>query len=220
MLPLPAARQAGGCNEGKASPVELVSGVWHGDGCGIVRERQAVRPRQSTYGNSTVNLQEVNVMATALETAEFIHQRHELLRTIHERTESDTIDYLINPVLEHLGFAAEYRMRENQQDRNRPDFSLWSVPVAQRTSTRAKAIIEAKPLGHDLNGRNKSRAERPKDQLQRYVNGYEFSHAGTFGVLTDGAVWHIVRKNSTDKRAPLVKEFNLFGGTLVLQRRV
>ena len=153
-------------------------------------------------------------MATALETAEFIHQRHELLRTIHERTESDTIDYLINPVLEHLGFAAEYRMRENQQDRNRPDFSLWSVPVAQRTSTRAKAIIEAKPLGHDLNGRNKSRAERPKDQLQRYVNGYEFSHAGTFGVLTDGAVWHIVRKNSTDKRAPLVKEFNLFGGTL------
>ena len=153
-------------------------------------------------------------MAMALETAAFIRQRYELLRAIHEYSESDTIDYLINPVLDHLGFTAECRMRENQQDSNRPDFSLWPVPVAQRTGTRAKSIVEAKPLGHDLNGRKKSRTERPKEQLQRYVNGYEFSQTGTFGVLTDGAIWHIVRKNSTDKRAPLVKEFNLFGGTL------
>ena len=143
-------------------------------------------------------------MATAMETAELIHDRYRLLRATHDYSESDTIDYLINPVLDHLGFTAEYRMRENQQDSNRPDFSLWQVPVAQRTSTRAKSILEAKPLGHDLSGRKRSRAERPKEQLQRYVNWYEFSQPGTFGVLTDGAVWHIVRKSATDKRAPLV----------------
>ena len=153
-------------------------------------------------------------MATALETAELIRQRYQQLRAVQEYSESDTIDYLINPVLDHFGFTAEYRMRENQQDKNRPDFSLWQVPVAQRTSTRAKSILEAKSLGHDLSGRGRSRTERPKEQLQRYVNGYEFSQAGTLGVLTDGAIWHIVRKNATEKKAPLVSEFNLFGGTL------
>lgn len=152
-------------------------------------------------------------MATALETADLIHQRYQLLRAIPDYSESDTIDYIINPVLDHLGFTAEYRMRENQQDKNRPDFSLWEVPVAQRTSTRAKSILEAKPLGHDLSGRRRSRTERPREQLQRYVNGYEFSHPGTLGILTDGAIWHIVRKNATEKKAPLVNEFNLLGGT-------
>ena len=152
-------------------------------------------------------------MSTALETAEFLHQRYHTLRAITGYSESDTIDYLINPLLDYLGFTAEYRMRENQQDNNRPDFSLWSVPVAQRTSTRAKSILEAKPLDHDLSGKKKSRSERPKEQLQRYVNGYEFSQPGTFGVLTDGAIWHVVQKNVTDKRAPLVKEFNLFEGS-------
>ena len=148
-------------------------------------------------------------MATALQTAELIHKRYQLLRTIRNYSESDTIDNLINPVLDHLGFTAEYRMRENQQDSNRPDFSLWEVPVAQRTSYIAKSILEAKPLGHDLNGKRRSRTERPKEQLQRYINGYEFSQTGTFGVLTDGAIWHVVRKNATDKRAPLVSELHL-----------
>ena len=152
-------------------------------------------------------------MPTALETAKFLHERHRLLRSIPNYSESDTIDYLINPVLDHLGFTAEYRMRENQQDKNRPDFSLWPVPVALRTGTTASTILEAKPLGLDLTGRKKSRVERPKEQLQRYVNGYEFSQPGTYGILTDGAIWHIVRKNATETRAPLVNELELFRGT-------
>ena len=152
-------------------------------------------------------------MATGLETAELLHERYQLLRATPEYSESDTIDYIINPVLDYLGFTAEYRMRENQQHKNRPDFSLWQVPVAQRTSTRAKSILEAKQLGYNLNGRRQSRTERPKEQLQRYVNGYEFSQPGTLGILTDGAIWHIVRKTATEKRAPLVNEFNLFEGT-------
>ena len=149
-------------------------------------------------------------MATALETAEFIHERYRLLRATQDYSESDTIDYLINPVLDYLGFTAEYRMRENQQDRNRPDFSLWQVPVAQRKSTKAKAILEAKPLGHNLNGMRRSRTERPKEQLQRYINGYEFSQPGTLGILTDGAIWYFVRKNASQQKAPLVSEFKLF----------
>ena len=152
-------------------------------------------------------------MPTALETAQLIHERYELLKASQEYSEADTIENIINPVLDYLGFAPPYRMRENQKDSNRPDMSLWSVLVALRKDAIAKAILEAKPLGHDLNGKGMSRLERPKEQLQRYVNGYEFSQPGTFGILTDGAIWHVVRKNDTEKRAPLVNEWEFFRET-------
>ena len=153
-------------------------------------------------------------MTTAIATAEKLHEHYRLLSRIQNPSEADTIAQLIDPVLEYLEFPTTQQSRENQANGNRPDIILWNKPFAcVRPNEPAQAILEAKPLGHDLDGQGRARTERPKQQLNRYLNGDSRSAPGTIGILTDGRIWHIVRNDAHEKHTPLVGEFQMFGGS-------
>ena len=132
----------------------------------------------------------------------------------HAYSESDTVSHLIDPVLVHLGFPAVNQRRESQLSQNRPDIVIWEDPAQIASGSPATAILEAKSLDTDLNGNGLAREKRPKEQIARYINGYERSSLDTLGILTDGNVWHIVRPVENKRQPRLVKEFRLLDGTL------
>ena len=51
--------------------------------------------------------------------------------------------------------------------------------------------------------------DRPKSQLNRYLNGYPRSAAGTYGVLTNGDTWRVVQRREGETNPRLLKEWRL-----------
>ena len=115
-------------------------------------------------------------------------------------------------MLAFLGYPITHQRRELQSGGNRPDIILWDAPTALAGARPARAVLEAKPLGHDLDGKGKPRAQRPKNQQRRYMTGHPASQPGTYGFLTDGNIWHTVRRNEND-RVELVNEWRLLDET-------
>ena len=148
------------------------------------------------------------MLRTAEETAEQLHRNHQALRGQENYTEADTIDFLILPLLDFWGYPTLHRRREHQHKGNRIDITLYDSPAPRPPRSQARAIIEAKPLGTDLSGRNKARANRPKEQLHRYLEDTPESQPGTYGILTDGNVWHILRRNAAGVNE-LIHEYRL-----------
>ena len=148
------------------------------------------------------------MLRTAEETAEQLHHNHQALRGQENYTEADTIDFLILPLLDFWGYPTLHRRREHQHKGNRIDITLYDSPAPRPPRSQARAIIEAKPLGADLSGRNKARANRPKEQLHRYLEDTPESQPGTYGILTDGNVWHILRRNAAGVNE-LIHEYRL-----------
>ena len=132
--------------------------------------------------------------------------------TAHSYSESDTVSHLIDPVLVHLGYPATKQRRESQLSQNRPDIVIWDDPARMAGGAPATAILEAKSFRTDLNGNGLAREARPKEQIARYINGYERSSPNTLGILTDGNIWHIVRRVENRRQPRLLKEFRMLDG--------
>ena len=130
----------------------------------------------------------------------------------YDFSEADTISHLIDPVLGYFGYTPRHQRREGQIKQNRPDIAVWEEPAHMASGLAATAIIEAKPLGADLNGNGKAKQERPKEQIARYVTGYERSSPNTLGILTDGNIWHIVVPAANRRQSRYLKEILILDG--------
>ncbi len=128
-------------------------------------------------------------------------------------SESDTIANLINPVLEYLGYPPENQRRDGQIRSNRPDIVIWDDPHRMDRGEPATAIIEVKSLDTNLNDNGLARQERPKEQIARYVTGYENADSSTVGVLTDGNIWHLVVPVENRRGVKKLDEFCLLENT-------
>ena len=152
-------------------------------------------------------------MPSSQETTEILHSNRHHLVSLGNYSEADTVLYLIDPVMDYLGYPSIYQARENQQNKNRPDIVFWDVPASLHKMKPANGIVEAKPLKHDLEGKGIPRADRPKNQIKRYLSGHPFSATGTYGILTDGNIWHMMRRGEDPRQAQFVKEWRLVDGT-------
>ncbi len=150
-------------------------------------------------------------MTAAAETAQTLFRNRRNL--IGEPSEANTVLYLIDPVLEFLGYPAPHQNREAQQGDARLDIALYNVPFALAGNRPAAAILEAKRLGHDLYGRNVARSKRPTDQLLRYMQSHDASGYGTYGFLTDGNIWWAYRRVSYDEQPRQIQEWRLLDGS-------
>ena len=153
-------------------------------------------------------------MPTAAETAQTLFANHRNLIVLADYSEQDTVRNLIDPTLDFLGFPGDRQRREFQAGDNRPDIVLYDVPAALAGQRRSVAILEAKPLNADLDGRGSAHSRRPKSQLMRYIIAHPASGPGAYGILTDGNVWHAVRRSEyDDNQANFVQEWRLLDGT-------
>ncbi len=109
--------------------------------------------------------------------------------------EATTLDLLIKPTLEALGYPPEYRIPEHGEQRNRLDDSCYLKPVTDSPGYAA-IIVEAKTLGanFDHHPPGQGRADSPDRQIKRYLERHSASGPNTLGVLTDGAKWRIYRR--------------------------
>ena len=152
-------------------------------------------------------------MPTAQEAAETLHGNRRHLVSLVSYSEADTVLYLIDPVMAFLGYPPIHQVRENQQNKNRPDIVFWDMPAALRKMKAANGILEAKPLGFDLEGKGTPRADRPKSQIKRYLSGHPFSATGTYGILTDGNIWHLMRREEDPRQTRFIREWRLLDET-------
>ena len=151
-------------------------------------------------------------MSTSFETIEKIRKNTEDLLS-YQYSEADTVRYLVDPVLDFLQYPPNQQRREGQLKQNRPDIVLWDSPEQISSGGPAKLILEAKPLYADLSGNGMAKQARPKEQLARYVTGYERGGPDTLGILTDGNIWHVVEAVPDSHRTRFIKEIRLLEGS-------
>ena len=119
--------------------------------------------------------------ARAVETVRWNINRYWGLCTNHE---TNTIDYLVTPLLEGLGWNPKNPgeiVREYPPTGKRWDGRYKKVDVALFEGKNPKVFIEAKRLDRDLGD------PQYMDQLERYA----YSMCGGFAVLTNGQHWQI-----------------------------
>ncbi len=125
--------------------------------------------------------------------------------------EADTRSLVITPVLDALGYPANFRHSEYAEGSNRPDDICYARPVTENPG-HAAAILEAKPYGADFDRpvQPGKRASSPDRQIQRYLKQHSACGPNTVGILTDGARWRIYKRvegpDSPDTE--FVKEYN------------
>ncbi len=109
--------------------------------------------------------------------------------------EAATLDLLIKPTLEALGYPPTHRIPEHGQQRNRLDDSCYLSPVTERPGYAA-IIVEAKQLNADFDRQTpgQGRGNSPDRQIKRYLERHAASGPNTLGVLTDGVRWRIYRR--------------------------
>ena len=110
-------------------------------------------------------------------------------------SETATLDLLIKPTLEALGYPATYRFPEYSWLGNRLDESCFLREVDAEPGLAA-IIVEAKQYGVDFDKvpAGQGRENSPDQQIQRYLKQHKASGPDTFGVLTDGARWRLYRR--------------------------
>jgi len=152
-------------------------------------------------------------MPNAAETARILFANRRNLVGLGAYSEEDTVSHLIDPALAFLGYPVTHQRRELQSGDNRPDIVLYDAPAALAGSRPSAVILEAKPLKHDLSGRGVPRSRRPQNQIRRYLNADHPGGPGTYGILTDGNVWRILRRGGPNENLALVAEWNLLDDT-------
>lgn len=117
-------------------------------------------------------------------------------------SETATLDLLIKPTLEALGYPPTYRFPEYGWLGNRLDESCFLQEVDAKPG-QAAIIVEAKQYGVDFDKAPAGQvsANSPDQQIQRYLRQHKASGPNTFGVLTDGAKWRIYRRAERPSRA-------------------
>ena len=127
----------------------------------------------------------------------------------HLVNEATTLDILIKPTLEALGFPASYRFPEHGNQQNRLDDSCYLRPITSSPG-HAALIVEAKEYGTDFDKVPPSQPSTgsPDRQIQRYLKQHVASGPKTLGVLTDGIRWRIYRRtgNSSNPDIELLAE--------------
>ena len=93
-------------------------------------------------------------MPTACQTAAELFANRKNLDARDKFSEEDTVSHLVDPVLTFLGYPPTHQRRELQSGGNRPDITVYDAPTASAGGKPPRAIIEAKRLGYDLEGRN------------------------------------------------------------------
>ena len=116
-------------------------------------------------------------------------------------SETATLDLLIKPTLEALGYPATYRFPEYGWLGNRLDESCFLQEVDAKPG-QAAIIVEAKQYGVDFDKvpAGQVSANSPDQQIQRYLRQHKASGPNTFGVLTDGARWRLYRRADRPSR--------------------
>lgn len=152
-------------------------------------------------------------MPNAADTARTLFANRRNLVGLGDYSEEDTVLQLIDPALAFLGFPATHQRRELQSGDNRPDIVLYDAPTMFAGNRPAIAILEAKPLGHDLTGRGAPLSRKPINQIRRYLSADHPGGPGSLGILTDGDVWRILRRGVSDESLALVAEWRLLSDT-------
>ena len=118
------------------------------------------------------------------------------LRNRPVTSEADVSAVLVRPVLKDvLGFTdAEIREQESGTGRRgsrlRPDFTCQ-----RQGSAGVDVIVEVKTLGTDLMKRTGQAWDTaPVGQLQKYLQRFPQSGHGTWGIVTNGAMWVVAQR--------------------------
>ena len=124
--------------------------------------------------------------------------------------EDVTLDRLIKPVLDQLGYPTEVRLSEQYGGGCKPDLVIYGNPVSGLPDSDAWIVLEAKRLDENFEVLG-SRTESPKRQIGRYLCSHPSAGPSSFGVLTDGRFWHILRRTGFQSDMEVVGDFDIFG---------
>ena len=152
-------------------------------------------------------------MPNAAETARTLFANRRNLVGLGDYSEEDTVAHLIDPALAFLGYPVTHQRRELQSGDNRPDIVLYDAPTMWAGNRPSAVILEAKPFGYDLSGRGVPVSRKPQNQIRRYLNADHPGGPGTYGILTDGDVWRVIRRGAPNESLALVHEWRLLQDT-------
>ena len=165
------------------------------------------KSRQRNHGASAVP------MPNAADTARTLFANRRNLVGLGDYSEEDTVSHLIDPALAFLGYPVTHQRRELQSGDNRPDIVLYDAPTMWAGNRPSEVILEAKPFGYDLSGRGVPRSRKPQNQIRRYLSADHPGGPGTYGILTDGNVWRVIRRGAPNESLALVHEWRLLQDT-------
>ena len=111
--------------------------------------------------------------------------------------EASTLQVLILPLLESLGYPATHRIPEYGEAGGRIDEACFLREVND-TPGHAAVIVEVKQYGahveFDRTPLGRGRYGSPNRQIQRYLRQHRACGQDTLGVLTDGVKWRVYRR--------------------------
>ena len=138
------------------------------------------------------------------------------LRRRSASSEDDTRALLIEPFLEYLGHDVSHRRSEHEFRGHRPDEVIYRDPVSLSPDRFASIVLEAKPLGTAFDRQTGAgRANTPARQIARYLRHHEASGPGTFGVLTDGDRYRLLRRTPHGADVETIGEWRILDDDLV-----
>ena len=127
--------------------------------------------------------------------------------------EAATLQVLILPLLESLGYPATHRIPEYGESGGRIDEACFLREVNDAPG-HAAVIVEVKQYGahvdFDRTPQGRGRYGSPNRQIQRYLRQHRACGQDTIGVLTDGVKWRIYRRvgNPESPDIQFVREYD------------
>lgn len=142
--------------------------------------------------------------------ADIAREHRDLSADPSSPNEDVTLDRLIKPVLEQLGYPTEVRLSEQYGGGCYPDLVIYGTPVSGLPDSDAWVVLEAKKLNENFEVPG-GRTESPKRQIGRYLCSHPSAGPSSFGVLTDGRFWHVLRRTGFHSDMEVVGDFDIFG---------
>ena len=127
--------------------------------------------------------------------------------------EATTLQVLILPLLESLGYPATHRIPEYGEAGGRIDEACFLREVNDAPG-HAAVIVEVKQYGahveFDRTPQGRGRFGSPNRQIQRYLRQHRSCGQDTLGVLTDGVKWRVYRRvgNPESPDIQFVREYD------------
>jgi len=130
------------------------------------------------------------------ETADWFAENLSALESRHYSSEEDVVHNLVYPALTKvLGFQHSEIHSQNSASTMRGRRIRLDLMCKQEEAPKASLIVEVKKLGTNLAKRAGKRWDTaPIGQLLKYLEGHWASGDGTWGIVTNGIEWVIVRR--------------------------